>query len=260
MIPPAYQRRPIVLLLALSLLIGCSQSQATTAGTTTAAIPRVTLTVQSSATARPSATRATPSVADSVRMALAALPATSALTIADDWLGLNATSPHEAHYRLTRQGDGFGGPSRLVINGGARMTGDRDSPRASSEEVAIPAELARLFLTLLANVTVRAGEYTVPPGHSDDYPLTTLTFDTPAGSLVFHTTSNAPQRVPWQFLFGGRSYIVADDTPQRALDLLEPTLRQRERFAALDRQAVSRTPAARPPHSSASSPPRPAIP
>jgi len=242
MIPPAHQRhRLIVLLLTLSLLIGCSQSQATTTGTTTAAIPRVTFTVRSSATARPSATRATPSAEESIRAALAALPATSALTITDDWSGFSATSPHEAHYRLTRQGDGFDGPSRLVINGGARITGDKDSPRASSQEITIPAELARQFLSLLANVTVRAGEYTVPPGHSDDYPLVTLILDTPAGPLTFHTTSNAPQRVPWQVRFDGRSYVVADDTPQRALALLEPALRQRERFTALDRQAASRT-------------------
>jgi len=102
----------------------------------------------------------------------------------------------------------------------------RPLPPPATRAVAIPADVARAFLALLATTSGQAGAYAPRVSHTDDYPSVRLVLTTAHGEVTIYSQSQGATHVPWGLrIDGGRGeYIVDNDTPQRAIALLLPYL------------------------------------
>ena len=56
----------------------------------------------------------------------------------------------------------------------------------------------------------------------EDHPSITLTLSLRRGRIVFFSQSQGVGHVPWGVESGGKTYVVPDDTPARALQMLDP--------------------------------------
>lgn len=197
--------------------VGASPTRPGTPGTPVAATPGTATRVvpPTGVVVSPTAVRPTVAMDPALRAALAALPEAREIAIEDD-LGV-WTSFTEAHYLLTRRGDEFVGPARVVastVNG---------TTQASMAEVTVPADAARAFLALLAQTPLRANTSSVV--YMSDYSASKLiALETPAGRIQFTMTTNSADGLPWRVATETAEYETYDDTPRRALKLLDLSL------------------------------------
>ncbi len=235
----------LILLLLCPLLAACGQSSgdaglapATAPGSTPRAVATPAIaatatrsTVASSTTTSPpfgTPTRvpsSTPTAAPfgTIPGLAEALSDVTAIHLEDDWSGLAGASPLEAHFDVARQGAGYVGTGRLAVLGSYYR---RPLPPPATRAVAIPADIARAFLALLATTSGQAGAYAPRVSYTDDYPSVRLVLTTAHGEVTIYTQSQGATHVPWGLrIDGGRGeYIVDNDTPQRAITLLMPYL------------------------------------
>lgn len=163
----------------------------------------------------PTAVRPTVAMDPALRAALAGLPEAQEIVIRDDLDVMGSYT--EAHYLLKRRGDDFVGPARIVSGYVSHTT------QASMAEVTVPADAARAFLALLAQTPLRANTSSVV--YMSDYsPSRLIALETPAGRVQFKMATNSADGLPWRVVTETAQYETYDDTPKRALKLLDLSL------------------------------------
>ena len=120
------------------------------------------------------------------------------------------------------------GYSLRAAEGGfeANGVGDAAKPIALPSSL-IPSPDIEAFLVTLAEAPVLDREYVPNVTHADDRPLITLTLSLSSMTrdrIVFFSQSPGVGHVPWGVDSGGKVYVVPDDTPARALQMLDPFL------------------------------------
>ena len=115
--------------------------------------------------------------------------------------------------------------SLRAVDGGFEAEGVRDetrpitlpSSRISSTEI-------EAFLATLVHAPVLDRDYVPKVTRGDDHPSITVTLSRSRGHITFFSQSQGVGHVPWGVESGGRVYVVPDDTPARALQMLDPFL------------------------------------
>lgn len=113
--------------------------------------------------------------------------------------------------------------SLRAVDGGFEAEGVRDdtrpialpSSRISSTEI-------EAFLATLAQAPVLDRDYVPTVTRPDDHPSITLTLSLSRDHITFFSQSQGVGHVPWGVVSGGQVYVVPDDTPARALQMLDP--------------------------------------
>lgn len=113
--------------------------------------------------------------------------------------------------------------SLRAVDGGFEAEGVRDdtrpialpSSRISSTEI-------EAFLATLAQAPVLDRDYVPNVTRPDDHPSITLTLSLSRDHITFFSQSQGVGHVPWGVVSGGQVYVVPDDTPARALQMLDP--------------------------------------
>ena len=134
---------------------------------------------------------------------------TEAIEIEYAWEGKGVTS-HET-YQLDEVADGF------------RATGLRDGQRKillAQEHV--PSADVESFLAALAQAPLLDKPYEPKVTRADDHPSISITLRRRDQAIEFLTRSHGKGHVPWALEAGGHVYVVPDDTPARALQMLDP--------------------------------------
>jgi hypothetical protein len=148
---------------------------------------------------------------------LADLPQAAALAIQLGWQGLSPISPVEADYLLELHNDQFAGKGEFRV---ATATATRN--------ITVPRDLVRAFLVAATKVSLVEKDYQPHITHTDDYPFVAVVVPTKQGDLHIETRSQ-PQRsasgkywdaTPWAISHAGRTFVVAADDLDQALEPL----------------------------------------
>jgi len=91
-------------------------------------------------------------------------------------------------------------------------------------ELVIPPPVMELFLRSLSESPVLERPYETADVVGGDHPATTLDLRTDSGDVVFFSRPHGHRHVPWRVESGGKAYVVPDDSPLRALEILDPFL------------------------------------
>jgi hypothetical protein len=166
---------------------------------------------------------------------LADLPNANAVTIELGWQGLSPISPVQAKYLLGLHNDQFEGQGRFKV-----------ATAAATRDIVVPRNLIRQFLAAAIKVTLVEQEYKPRITHTDDYPSVAITVQTQQGELSIETRSQ-PHRsasekwdvTPWAIRYSGRTFVVAADDLDRALDPLLPRLQYDEVIGELAKELRS---------------------
>jgi ankyrin repeat protein len=116
-----------------------------------------------------------------------------------------ASEETQEQYSLRRTHDGF----RLSSGDG---------------EIVIPPPIMELFLRTLSESPLLERPYDPAAVVAGDYPATTLDLRTATEEVIFFSRPEGDRHVPWRAESGGRVYVVPDDSPLRALEILDPFL------------------------------------
>lgn len=154
----------------------------------------------------------------------------TAFRLRDDWSGLSTTSPITILYSVTKGADGsFSGTGNFSVAEG--------TPKAvtSTVDIDIPADVAKAFLQKVVDFSIKEGAYTPVISHTDDYPLLTITVDTPGeGTMTIYSQSQGDQHVPWGASIMGKDYVIDSAAPAEAIALLDPYLKREVRQSLID--------------------------
>jgi ankyrin repeat protein len=91
-------------------------------------------------------------------------------------------------------------------------------------EEAIPPPVLELFLRSLSEVPLLDRAYPEGAPEPGDYPATTLDVRTDKDAVFFFSRPAGGRYAPWRAEVGGKAYLVPDDSPLRALEILDPFL------------------------------------
>ncbi len=116
----------------------------------------------------------------------------------------------EESYQLRRTPRGF-----RLENG----AGDADAP-----EIVIPPPVMELFLEGLSESPLLERPYQPKTIDAGDHPATTLDLRTEKDEVFFFSRPAGDRYTPWRAEAGGRTYLVPDDSPLLALEILDPFL------------------------------------
>jgi hypothetical protein len=154
----------------------------------------------------------------------------TAFRLRNDWDGLSAVSPITILYSVTRGADGsFTGTGDFSVAGGTPQV------VTSTESIAIPADVASAFLQKVAAFPIKEGTYTPAITHTDDYPLLTITVDTPGeGTLTIYSQSQGDQHIPWGASIAGKDFVIDSPAPAEAIALLDPYLKREVQQQLID--------------------------
>jgi hypothetical protein len=166
--------------------------------------------------------------------AVAALEDTRVVIITDNWVGLSLLAPIGREYILRQAGEAFRGRATFSLGG---MTSAR-------VDLVVPDDTMRVFIETLSRTPIREGSRYEPMLQwTDDFPHRTIVIDTPGGQVEFETESQGEGNVPWRLSCSGRSCgidcVIDADTPAKALNDLQPFLRQ-DVFEQLERDVIRR--------------------
>ena len=206
------------------------------------------LTACGRASARPMPTimpRPTSVPADSIPGLAEALTEVSAIALADDWSGLALYSPLLAHTEVVRQDAGYVGTT--CFSAGSYDPAYRRGQIAERPAV-IPPDAAQESLALLAGLRGYPGHYVPHITYFDSYPSLRMVLSTARGKVTIFSRSQGNGNSPWGLMIDGREYVIAGDSPLRAL----LRLRAYTDYSTLDRLKVAAgasTPADPPPPS-----------
>ena len=115
------------------------------------------------------------------------------------------------------------GYSLRATEGGFEASGVRDATKPITlPSSRIPSPDIEAFLATLAEAPVLDREYVPNLTHADDHTLITLTLLMSRDRIVFFSQSQGVGHIPWGVESGGKVYVVPDDTPARALQMLDP--------------------------------------
>ena len=115
------------------------------------------------------------------------------------------------------------GYSLRATEAGFEAKGVRDAAKPITlPSSLIPSPDIEAFLATLAEAPVLDREYVPNVTHADDHPLITLTLSMSRDRIVFFSQSQGVGHIPWGVESGGKVYVVPDDTPARALQMLDP--------------------------------------
>lgn len=99
-----------------------------------------------------------------------------------------------------------------------------DGAPVEGEAALIPASEVETFLAQLAEAPILVRNYVPRVVRSNDYPSITVEIRTGRERIVFFTRSQGIGHAPWAVESNGEVYVVPDDTPARALQVLDPYL------------------------------------
>jgi ankyrin repeat protein len=102
-------------------------------------------------------------------------------------------------------------------HGGFRLEG-------GGEEIVIPPPIMELFFQTLSGAPLLERPYDLPAANRGDYPATSLDVGTKTGGAIRFFRPEGDRHVPWRVESGGRTFVVPDDTPLLALEILDPFL------------------------------------
>jgi hypothetical protein len=112
----------------------------------------------------------------------------------------------------------------------------------------VPLDRLKTFLATISELEIRSGPYKPTFTHTDDYPSITIEVAGEWGRVTFFSSSQGERHTPWAVKSQGADFVLTSDSPQKALDVLEPYL-QLEVFEKLKRDARDRSSQARRPTS-----------
>jgi ankyrin repeat protein len=152
--------------------------------------------------------------------------AASMIRIGIGWQGLG--TPVDNSFVLARTGQDF------VRREVKRDTGE------TLPETPVPLSVMETFLRALSESPILDREYLPTFTHTDDYPHASIEVETPNGVIRFSSESQGPGMIPWKVEVEGKSFVVPDDAPARALRLL--SLRLPEIVISVRDERPSRSP------------------
>ena len=110
-----------------------------------------------------------------------------------------------------------------AVEGGFEAEGVRDDTiPIALPSARVPSPDIEAFLAALAAAPVLDREYVPSVIDADDHPSITLTLSMSRDHIVFFSQSQGVGHVPWGVESGGQTYVIPDDTPARALQMLDP--------------------------------------
>lgn len=219
-------RSTIVMLLFALILSACSTSAKSatarpipqtmspapgTPDTPTAVIPTPSPTP-------PRTTQATPSTLPTLA---AALGATRKVQLARSTTKRTTTPfSEQSRWDLERSANGLVGSVEF------NLQYPNTTPRSATGQIAVPLANTEEFLRILSSVQVRPGERGLPRDQS-------ISLETSSGTIeFFYETDNRDWFVPgeatndgWSLMFEGRQYVIPNDAPWRAREVIKPYLR-----------------------------------
>lgn len=88
----------------------------------------------------------------------------------------------------------------------------------------VSSDIVAAFLATLAVAPILERDYEPTLIYTDDYPFVEIEITTSTGLVTFTSQSQGPGMVPWKVDVAGRSYVIPDDRPARALKILADDL------------------------------------
>lgn len=142
------------------------------------------------------------------------------IEIWDNWIGLSPLAPIVAEFNVTNSGTSFSGAAHFEV-------GDYgDNPQTADETIEIPVEVIQAFLDKLNEATLEEGQYVPHIDHTDDYPdLRIEIYSTTHDEIIFESTSQGGEHIPWGATFEGVHYTINSGIPMEALEILKPYLK-----------------------------------
>ncbi len=142
---------------------------------------------------------------------LRAIPSATTVRIRNGWMGLSPLAPVDDRYEFHRVGD--------VFQASAVCHAARHEHRLP--DVTFRASTLTTILARFAHVSVSSGPFRPLIMHTDDYPSTTIEFDTPAGTVSFTSQSQGRFAPPWQIaLPSAATGVVSASVPGEAVSAL----------------------------------------
>jgi ankyrin repeat protein len=111
---------------------------------------------------------------------------------------------------------------RRTESGYRAETDGEASALATIPGAPLPASVIETFFETLRTAPLLSREYEPNPAYAEDYPAIALELRSGNDSVFFFSRPQGDRHVPWLAQAGSSKYVVPDDSPLRALEVLEP--------------------------------------
>jgi hypothetical protein len=141
------------------------------------------------------------------------------ISIEDGWTGLAIYSPVERSFALHRSDNVF------IGNGTIRVGGDFVHSSTSYISIQIPSDEINKAIDILTRTNLEYGRYEPVITHPGDYPYIKIVLIIDGTRVEFYTSSQSPQKNPWEYKINNQSYVTHPGDPYRAYVILKKYLR-----------------------------------